>query len=365
MTEAEQVYKKDIVDKQRLNKSAMCKKNGPNTSKLGNRRLTNEEINERHGEVKMYKLDCFLSYSVFREMPNDLKVEYINKLCDKYDISIKHISRELFGQEDDALQKYLSINGILKLCNPDKKRLKTGLQQFKTDIYNNRLTWEPEKKPVVSPTNAKDVKFIIFQEFRDYTLDQKVDYINGLIMKYKVGYGAIGRYLFGKSDSWLSAFIKSNNLGNKVLNVTKMTSVADRPKHVKEFKAAIDAWKKESTKELLEEIAAIDAWRKKSTKELVEEIKEELPIETIEATEKEDLGHDIIKNLALNKDKLPDMAQQYLKPAWKEKEEVIDHHDTSFTSSYTRNGLDEEELEALKLLFKNKRVMVDIRVTVL
>ena len=48
-----------------------------------------------------------------------------------------------------------------------------------------------------------------------------------------------------------------------------------------------------------------------------------------------------------------------------EEEEPIFYHDSSYVSSYIRMGLDMSELFKLSTLFENKKVHVDLKITVL
>lgn len=342
MTEAATVFHEDVAERSNVKKSAQCRKNGSNTMKLGNRRMSYKEIMERHGDVKLYNLDAFLSYPAFRELPNDLKIEYVNKLCDKYDVGIKHISRFLFHQDDTALQRYLSINGILKFCNPDKKRGKIGLDQFRNDILatsRNQIV-EEEKEVKMAENQQTGMQFITNEIFKKLSNEEKIEYVNGLMKEYKVGLGAISKDLFGKSESNLDIYFRSKNLRDRVIKAPDFVLKADMQKNRNAFRKAISEWK--------------------NAEETVKEVKETVTEETnavgeVKMPEIEGTLSSAVEAPLLTKiDPNPKMEVN--------SGEIMDYRDSSYTSSYIRSGLDEDELDGLKALFHNKRVKVDIRI---
>ena len=136
MTEAAMAFKDDVRIRSNIKKSAAYKKNGSATQKLGNRRMTWQEISEKHGPVSEWCLKDFVDYSAFVQMPHDIQIEYVNKLCDEYDVGLQHLSQFLFNKGGDGLRAYLRNNKILDKCNPQKSRGKTGLNRFKDDILD-------------------------------------------------------------------------------------------------------------------------------------------------------------------------------------------------------------------------------------
>ena len=130
MTDEAYAFYEDVFTRSTIKKSANHKKNGSARQKLGNRRMSWQEINSKHGKVKEICMKDFMAFDEFKEIALDLQTEYINNLQDKYDISIKHISRYLFGLGDTGLQKYLQEAGILNNCNPQKHRGKTAMLSY-------------------------------------------------------------------------------------------------------------------------------------------------------------------------------------------------------------------------------------------
>ena len=45
------------------------------------------------------------------------------------------------------------------------------------------------------------------------------------------------------------------------------------------------------------------------------------------------------------------------------KTDPMQYHDSSFVSNYIREGLDENELQGLIQVFKNKKIRVELRIT--
>ena len=198
--------------------------------------MTNKEIMERHGKVEDYKMEEFMTFNDFKAMPKDIQAEYVNKLQDKYDINLHHISRFLFNIGDEGLQSHLRINGILKDCNPDKRRSKTGLVQFQNDIKESREKKTEPKKLV--PLG----EFVAFEEYMRFDPEDKVAYVNSIIEKYDVGVGQVSHILFGKSTGTLDNWFANHNLRERILKVGK-TNPSERTAKNQKFEKAVAAWK--------------------------------------------------------------------------------------------------------------------------
>ena len=369
MTEAARSYYEDVSTRAIVKKSAQHKKNGSAVQKLGNRRMSWQEIYSKHGEVKTYDMEKFMTFSEFKEMPKDLQVEYVNKLQDKYDISIKHISRYLFNVGDGGLQSHLKMFDILKPCNPDKHRGKTGLKQFQDDITEFKRRERASAVIDICEEKARieeGPQFMTFEEFDALSKDDQVDYVNALINKYKVSNQVISVDMLGKSHAYLS---------NRRYTKKMVKSGEHDPNKIKEnrkrFLNDLKKWRAESDIPVVEETTS--PVFEFSNEEMRHFEAEESYVPVEEFDEDEDEAQTELKNRLLRcmssetskeHDALCDKANVPVTASTEEDTELIfdaNPHDHDFnTIDYISNhvgvGLNETEWEFLHQLLKDKDV---------
>ena len=81
-----------------------------------------------NGECKTWSMYKFYSWEEFLEMPDDIKIQYINNLLGRYEVGATTISECLFKKNPAQLQVYLRKNGLdgrIKFArrgDPKKKR---------------------------------------------------------------------------------------------------------------------------------------------------------------------------------------------------------------------------------------------------
>lgn len=351
MTEAAMVYNEDMKQKSSIRKSANSKKGGSNTMKLGNKPMSWQEIASKHGECKTWNLDSFMSFSDFKAMPQDLQVEYVNKLQDKYDIGIKHISRELFNVGDDGLQSHLRMHNILKFCNPDKRRGKTGYQKFLDDIAAYKKGDKLAK--ILDLADSKPVEpsvpeFMSYADYCKFTPEERLQYVNSLINHYHVGLAEIAFKLFGLNKSTLGVYFGSKKLLDRVIKVYDLEKKKEQiAVNNVLFEEAIDIWKGNKTfAESLERI--FEPKPEKDSEPIVEKtpVVESVPEIKMEVPEPINMT---------NPDPEPVIPAEPVKEP-----DPMEFHDISFTSEYIRRGLDIDEFNKLAMLFEGKRVRVHL-----
>lgn len=375
MTDEAYSYHEDVVTRSIIKKSASHRKNGSATQKLGNRRMSWQEIYSKHGEVKEYNMKSFMTFSEFKEMPKDLQVEYVNNLQDKYDISIKHISRYLFNVGDEGLQSHLKMFDILKDCNPCKRRAKTGLEQFRDDIRE----FKRRERTIEIIDNQEEiermndgVQFITYAEFKKLSDDEKVNYVNGIIAKYNVSLDSISVDLFKKCKSCLSNYMSLKKLSGKLA-----LSGVHSPVRIKEnrerFLNDIKLWenaKFETLIDIPEDNIKVDAiipvtdaetCLKTVPNDIVPKVESSEPIVSYNLD-------DVITAI----DDIKKLAGKIFNSEVKAEEEpaIIQepedaYHDVSFTSDYISIGLNLKELKMLEDFFKDRKVKVHMEVTAL
>ena len=378
MTEAAMNYQEIVNERKNVAKSVHNRKGGSSTMKLGKKPMSWQEIRAQHGPVHTYSVEDFLTYQQFQDLPDDLKVEWINRVCDKYDVTIKHISRYLFELEDKALSDYLGQNKLLLKCSPGKRRGKTKLLEFQKDIED----WKRRESLAVQIDAAEKEalmnSFITYEQYRELSDDRKIEYLNNLIEKYQIGICTISKILFRKSEYTLSAYFKSKNRGDEI---KKCDSKNTGPNIVNStrFKELVDEWRngmekkpeevEESVTEpvvkFVSESAASeiesflnDIFGKKEEEQTIE--KSEEPVPCAEKIEEPPVTVDIPKT----EPGIIEFKDAFAEEPEKDISKDLEYHDFSYTSSYIQTGLDMDEIAALALLFKNKRVKVNIDICV-
>lgn len=389
MTDEAYSYHEDVTTRSIIKKSANHRKNGSATQKLGNRRMSWQEIYSKHGEVKEYDMKSFMTFSEFKEMPKDLQVEYVNNLQDKYDISIKHISRYLFNIGDEGLQSHLKMFDILKDCNPCKRRGKTGLEQFRDDIREfkrrERTVEIIDKQEEIERMN-NGVQFITYAEFKKLSDDEKVNYINALIEKYQVSTETISTELFKNNKSCISNYMSTKKLSGKLAR-----SGVHNPIKIKEnrerFLNDIKLWENAKFETFIDiqddnikvdaviPVTDVETCLKTVPNDIIPKV--DIPeynttVEPLEPIVHHNLD-DIIAAINYVKDIIDkELVGNTLISEDKEKEEIIAvqepedaYHDVSFASDYISIGLNLKELKMLEDLFKDRKVKVHMEVMAL
>ena len=251
MNEAAQVLKQTNRERKVAGYGAHHKKGGSAVSKLGNKPMSWQEIQSKHGPVQTYT-EGFTTYEEFKKMPPDLEAEYVNKLCSKYAIRMEHISEILFEAGPTDLMSRLKIIGVYKQCPQLKTTAVTNnaIEKFKADVSEWREREASAKIIDLSEAQRKrnvieHSEFISYEEYKTFNDSEKVEYINSLVDRYDVGRSVISRSLFNKSSHTLDAYFKTKNLSS-MLHTAKPCAPQIRQEKTKVFENAIKAWKGES-----------------------------------------------------------------------------------------------------------------------
>ena len=344
------------------------KKGGSAIAKLGNRPMSDQEIQSKHGECKEYDLGSFMDYETFKKMDHDLEAEYVNKLCEKYHVRHEQVSKYLFELGENDLMARLKIKGV------DKKVMKIKASDVSDDAvkdFRNQIDFwrqKTEAAKIIDLSEAQrkrdtieNAEFISFEEFSNFTTDEKVLYLNSLIDKYGVSFAAIERELFELPATNLrrkldaAGVLKQIKRGKNGFNAARVN---------KDFCDALKNWRGEST---LEETVLEQP--KEEPKAIIgdENPEEETPsaksIESKIPEEKPKSGELPESNISdfyiPVEDGFIDLIPEEPKPM---KAEETNHHTMVFTSNYRSIGLDSDELEGMKIMCKNKLVEVCITI---
>lgn len=350
MTEEARSFHQDNRARSIIGRSAHHKNCTPSDVKLGNKPMSPQEIKKRHGKEETFpSTDCLISYSDFIRYAPDLKVEYVNKMMDKYDIELQHISRYLFNKGDDGLRSYLRNNKLLNLCNYKKARAKTGLLQFQADIEE----WKRREKmsreiDEVEAQRKRDIiwnaEFIDYKEFKELPIDGQVAYVNNLIKKYNISISPIAIHLFKIDQGSFREHFKRRNVYDQIEK--------SKSGNGKTGKARIATF-----------VDAVRNWRGEST--IMEEKKEDITEVSIEEEPKTDeIQEGNISTFSIPVEETPSIEVIPEQIATQESiaTEEANQHSTVFSANYRAVGMDCDELDALKLMFNNKLVEVCITV---
>lgn len=253
MNEAAQVLKQTNHERKVAGYGVHHKKGGSAVSKLGNKPMSWQEINSKHGECKEYDLGGFMDYETFKKMDPDLEVEYVNKLCEKYHIRHEQVSKYLFELGESDLMARLKIKGV------DKKIAKIKASDVSDDAIKDFCDqidfWhqKTEAAKIIDLSEAQrkhniidDAEFISYEEFSNFTADEKVLYLNSLIDKYGVSFAAIERELFELPATNLRRKLDAAGVLKKI---KRGKSGFNAARANKDFCDALKNWRGESTLE--------------------------------------------------------------------------------------------------------------------
>lgn len=149
MTDEAYVLKETNRERAILKRSACHKVSGRKSKmcKLGVEYMTNKEINKLHGPIETYDLNYFYTFNEFKNMPNDIQVEYVNHLMTKYNVGIATISQYAFEMSHGYLAIYLQrkklLNSIIAHTRRGRFMSEKNLEAFKAAIDLQRKDVEP------------------------------------------------------------------------------------------------------------------------------------------------------------------------------------------------------------------------------
>lgn len=384
MTEAARIYREEVSNRSRISRSVHNKKHGSGTQKLGNRKMSWQEIAGKHGDISKWCLKDFLTWDIFVQMPDDLKVEYVDKLCDEYDISIQHISQYLFNKGGDGLRAHLRNNRdkdgkrLFDKCDTLKPRANSGLLRFRKDIdkWKKRVAAAEAIDRMEEEARREEApEFITYDQFKELTPEAMVAFLNSLIDYYGVGYSTIAKKVFQVSEGCVYSKLKIRKVHDQIHLIDSKTSrTAEYKEKVDRLIKDVDIWRagmdaKNSDQESnivdfpivnQQQTIVVDPYSGTTFRVDENDIKEAIK----EATDILNEKHAESVTLQEFIDTITDPIEE---PASETIVEVASdpmlHHDSSFISNYIRVGLDMDELMALGILFKNKKVRVNIEIT--
>ena len=302
MDAARETYYETVATRSIQKNSARHKANGSAVSKLGNKPVTTKEIYDKHGPIITFaSTDNFMSYSDFVRLPPDLKIEFVNKMMDRYDISLKYISRHLFNKGDDGLRAMMEKWKLLKQVDMKKKRgdANESIQRFREEVFDwQERTKKAKEMDRIQKQMKKDScpTLITYDAFKKLTPDQQADFINSVIKYHQVTATMIAIKVFGIRGPSLYNHFQRVGITKKIENLPSKTSRNHgiMYENEKKFDRFVSAWKDFSDK----------ADEESSVEEKVVDIR---PV--IRQLTKEE-GHEVIQESLNRITKMPEMEIQ-------------------------------------------------------
>lgn len=395
MTEAAFAYHEDVASRAIVKKSAAHKKNGSAVAKLGNKPMSWQEINKKHGPVQTYDLDSFMTFEEFKLLPPDLKVEYVNGLCKKWNIRICHVSEYLFKQGEKGLMGYLKIFDLYRQCTSSGEWTEESAEKFRKAVE----AWENHEEPaevVDNPEVPNIPKFMDWGDFKALSPDEKVVFINRLLDEYQIGCFTIDKELFGYGYPKVHDNLRHAGIYDQIhvnFRGGKDCQGSEYKAKVQRFHDDIEAWRKEpvieglaqrlaegmeralqkskETKKQETEVKAEEKTEEKSAEKTMETVDEPVMVISVpeDICDSKDFCHDdeIFPTTATSSYQFnPGIGlneELESEPVEEAAEDPLTYHDFSFTASYISKGLNTDEFYDLAKFVKNKLVKVEITVT--
>ena len=118
MTDIEYIYLKDLREKKAAGRGIFGKRTGSKTRYVGlsQNHKTDAQLKRRNGPVQTYNISTLINdYKTFKDLPHDLKIEYLSAIQDTYRVSIPLIA-ESMGVSSST------FHGMLKRENIELRR---------------------------------------------------------------------------------------------------------------------------------------------------------------------------------------------------------------------------------------------------
>lgn len=147
MTDAEYIYRQEIKERKRNGWGARNKKNGSKSTKctLPHESMTRKEIAAMNGEVKTWNMRHFYTWSEFKEMPDDIQIQYINSITNRYGVGLSAVATKVFGKCDSALHNHFKSKGLSQYINKAQKRSNPkDIARLQKDVEDSRILGKVE-----------------------------------------------------------------------------------------------------------------------------------------------------------------------------------------------------------------------------
>lgn len=178
----------DCYLKKQVAHSAVRKKNGSRSKRctLPSDILTNAQRKKLNGKVVTYKMGSPMTWKEYKDLPDDLKKQYLDNLISKYDVGSKQIA-EMLGVSCGTLSKNLPTAQGFSFRKAHR------MNRSMLEAWNRFLTGEPEQKekpaeeaPVENPVSEQTGQTADAAEQESITLDVRLAFTGGQIDPSKI-----------------------------------------------------------------------------------------------------------------------------------------------------------------------------------
>lgn len=118
-SDEEYIYRQEIKEKKSAGRGAFHKKCGAKSKKcsLPSDFMTRKEIKKLSGECNSWSMKEFYSYKEFKKMPDDLALQYVNSLINRFNVGVGIIAEDVMGCTRQALINNLKAREIFEYVN--------------------------------------------------------------------------------------------------------------------------------------------------------------------------------------------------------------------------------------------------------
>lgn len=119
LSDEEYIYRQEIKEKKSVGRGAYHKKNGSKSKKcsLPSDFMTRKEIKKLSGECNSWSMREFYSYKEFKKMPDDLALQYVNSLINRFNVGVGIIAEDVMSCTRQALINNLKARKIIEYVN--------------------------------------------------------------------------------------------------------------------------------------------------------------------------------------------------------------------------------------------------------
>lgn len=115
MTDEKYLFVTDSIAKKRIGNSYRNRKTHAERGgkvRLPHDNLTKKELEKMNGECKSYRLNDPMTWAEFKQMPDDLKTDYITLIRERYGVCDSYIAKHVFHVHQTTLSDVLMKLGI-------------------------------------------------------------------------------------------------------------------------------------------------------------------------------------------------------------------------------------------------------------
>lgn len=230
---------------------------------------TKKELKAMNGEIKSYRMNDPMSWDEFKELPNDLKVDYIQSLRDKFGAPDKYIA-EMFGIPLGQFGLYLR-DLKLEMVHDIEIWSKESFLAWRSGC-SSELVKENDPEPVIVYERTP----MEWAEFKTMSDDDKIEYLKWVRETFDTPEKEIA-VMFGVNKATLATVVRALDCG-----VGKGSGRGKRNWDRSEF----DAWCKGSYAAVVEGTEVIEPVIEEVVEEPVEpEVESEVESESIDIRE--------------------------------------------------------------------------------